>query len=267
MRIILPVLLLLTTSCSSTSSYNESAFQYEYNEQLVAEKPIKKIVLATENLGAPAPSHLRVGQRRTRHMAKEYLEDNGYVILPDYHFDNAWKQSLRTYGSAYDPTTGKIDTNSWRAAMITTAKAIRDNTDADAIVFVDVFEHETSHGYGMKHYARFYGVNRKPALKGPGSGVPIDFDWYQPIKAASVMVTIYDINLNRVFISRGGIDTLYAIDMKSSNPKFIRKKKLVDSEDHIEEALELAFHPFIIMDGYPGPERKVIENKETVENN
>ncbi len=81
------------------------------------------------------------------------------------------------------------------------------------------------------------------------------------------MVTIYDINLNRVFISRGGIDTLYAVDMKSSNPKFIRKKKLVDSEDHIEEALELAFHPFIIMDGYPGPERKIIENKEAAENN
>ena len=112
MRIILSVLLFLTVSCSSTSSYNESAFKYEYNEQLVAEKPIKKIVLATENLGAPAPSYLRAGQRRTRHMAREYLEDNGYVIVPDYHFDNAWKQSLRTYGSAYDPTTGKIDTDS-----------------------------------------------------------------------------------------------------------------------------------------------------------
>lgn len=256
MRIILSVLLFLTVSCSTSSSFNESVFEYEYNDALVAEKPVKKIVLATENLGAPTPSYLQAGQRRTRYIASEYLEDNGYTILPDYHFDNAWKQALRTYGSAYDPTTGKIDTDSWRAAMIVTATSIRDNTDADAIVFVDVFEHEVSHGYGMKHYARFYGVNRKPALKGPGSGVPIDFDWYQPIKAASVMVTIYDVNLNRVFISRGGIDTLYAIDIKSSNPKFIRKKKLLDDEDDIEEGIELAFHPFIPMDDYPGPVRE-----------
>lgn len=256
MRIILSALLFLTVSCSSTSSHNASVFDYQYDEALVIEKPIKKIVLATESLGAPPPSHLRVGQRRTRHMAKEYLEKHGYTILPDYHFDNAWKQSLRSYGSPYDPTTGRIDTNAWRAAMITTATAVRDNTDADAIVFVDVFEHEVSHGYGMKHYARFYGVNRKPDLKGPGTGVPMDFDWYQPIKAASVMVTIYDTQLNRVFSSRGGIDTLYAVDIKSSNPKFVRKKKLVDSEGHVEEGLELAFHPFIPMKGYPGPDRK-----------
>lgn len=253
MRIIVAIVLFLTVSCSSTSSYNESVFEYVYDEKLVAEYPIKKIVLATESLGAPPPSHLRSGQRRTRHMAQEYLEDNGYIVLPSYHFDNAWKQALRTYGSAYDPTTGKIDTNSWRAAMITTATEVRDNTDADAIVFVDVFEHETSHAYGMKHYARFYGVNRKPSLKGPGSGVPIDFDWYQPIKAASIMVTIYDVKLNRVFISRGGVDTLYAVDIKSSNPKFVRKKKLLDDEDQVQEGLELAFHPFIPMDDYPGP--------------
>jgi hypothetical protein len=237
-------------------------FDYQYEDQLVNETPIKKIVLATESLGAPPPSYLRTAQRHTRHMAKEYLEDHGYVVLPSYHFDNAWKQALRSYGNPYDPTTGKIDSNAWRAAMITTATSVRDNTDADAIVFVDVFEHEVSHAYGMKHYARFYGVNRKPSLKGPGTGVPMSFDWYQPIKAASVMVTIYDVNLNRIFASRGGIDTLYAVDIKSSNPKFVRKKKLIDSENHIEEGLELAFHPFIPMSKYPGPtpeEKKRIE--------
>ncbi len=255
MRIILSILLFLTVSCSSTSSYNDSVFPYQYDEKKVAEQPIKKVILATESLGIPPPSYLRTGQRRTRHMAKQYLLDHGFIVLPDYHFDNAWKQSLRTYGSAYDPSTGRIDSGAWRAAMITTGQAVRENTDADAIIFVDVFEHETSHGYGMKHYARFYGINRRPSLKGPGSGVPLDFEWNQPIKAASVMVTIYDINLNRIFASRGGIDTLAAIDMKSSNPSFIRKKKLLDDEDDIEKGLELAFHPFIVMKNYPGPSR------------
>ena len=71
----------------------------------------------------------------------------------------------------------------------------------------------------------------------------------------ALMVTIYDIKLNRIFTSRGGIDTLEAVDMKRSNPAFIRRKKLLKSEDHIEEGIELAFHPFILMDDYPGKEQ------------
>ncbi len=256
MRIILFVgvaLILSTiTSCSSSGGYNPTVFDYGYDQERIASKPIKKVILAPVSMGAPAPSYLQKRERKVKAMVKNYLESNGYQILPNYHFENAWKQASRTYGNVYDPSTGKIDVNAWRGAMITTGEILREQTEADAIIFADLFEHDVQHSNSMKHYARWYGVTRKPALQGAGSGVPIDFDWSQRIKAASLMVTIYDISLTRVFSSRGGIDTLYAVDLKRSNPAFVRRKSLLKSEDHIEEGIELAFHPFITMKKYPG---------------
>lgn len=255
MRIILLVTLTLIscfiTACGTTS-YNPTVFNYEYQQQLIADKPIKKVVLAPINLGVPAPSYLRKGELKSRAMVKAYLKANGYEVLPNYHFENARKQASRTYGDVYDPSTGKIDAKAWRGTMITIGEKIRENTDADAIIFADIFEHNVQHGHGMKHYARWYGVTRKPALQGIGDGVPLDFNWGQQIKAASVMITVYNTDLVPVFTSRGGIDTLEAIDLKHSTPSFVRSKKILKNKNHIQEGIELAFHPFIEMKKYPG---------------
>ncbi|MCP3906630.1 MAG: hypothetical protein GY712_01260 [Oceanicoccus sp.] len=260
MRIILLAALALTlsfvVSCSSSGGYNPTVFEYRYNQEKIAAKPIKKVILAPVSMGIPAPSYLRKREGKVKAMVRDYLESNGYEILPNYHFENAWKKASRTYGTVYDPSTGKIDMNAWRGAMITTGELLREQTEADAIIFADLFEHEVQHSNSMKHYARWYGVTRKPALKGSGSGVPLDFNWSRNIKAASLMVTIYDINLTPVFSSRGGIDTLYAVDLKRSTPAFVRRKSLLKSEGHIEEGIQLAFHPFIIMEDYPGKEEE-----------
>ena len=264
MRIILlaitSLIIILSTACSSNGGYNPTVFAYEYDQPQTANKRYKKVILAPVSLGAPPPSYLEKGQRKVRGMVRDYLKSNGYEILPNYHFENAWKTASRTYGDVYDPTTGKIDMNAWRGAMVTTGEIIRKQTDADAIVFADVFEHDIQHSPSMQHYARWYGVTRKPALRGSGTSVPIDFNWTQQIKAASLLITIYDSDLKRVFTSRGGMDTLYEVDTKSSSPSFVRRKKMLKSDGNIEEGIELAFHPFITMDDYPGKEET--EGKE-----
>jgi hypothetical protein len=256
LSLIIAVSTSLISSCSSTSSYNPTVFEYNYAADKVAAKPIKKVILAPVSLGAPPPSHLLKKQPRVRAMVRDYLISNGYEILPNYHFENAWQQASRTYGNVYDPTSGKINVNAWRGAMITTGQILREQTEADAIIFADLFEHEIQHSHSMQHYARWYGVTRKPALQGSGDGVPLGFDWGQNIKAASLMVTVYDTDLNRIFTSRGGIDTLFAVDLKRANPSFVRRKKMLKSEDNIEEGIELAFHPFITMKKYPGEKAK-----------
>lgn len=253
MRIILLATLSLLVSCGVTSSiYNPTVYEYGYNVEAVKASPVRKIVLAPISLSAPPPSYLRKGDRKIKAMVKDYLTSNGYQVLPSYHFENAWKQAARTYGNVYDPNSGKVDVNAWKGAMITAGEILREQTDADAIVFADVFEHKVQHSASMQHYARWYGVTRKPAFKGRNDGIPVGFEWTKEIAAASVLITIYDVNLNRIFSSRGGIDTLYAVSLKSANPTYVRRKKLLDNNDHIEEGIELAFHPFIPMAKYPG---------------
>lgn len=240
----------LISGCGSTASYNPTVFPYEIDKEKINARGIKKVIVAPTALSIPAPSHLKTGDRKTKALVREYLESKGYEVLPSYQFENAWKQASRTYGDVYDPSTGKVNSKSWRAAMYTVGEKLRAETDADAIVFADVFEHEVSHGAGLQHHARWYGVTRKPSLRGTG-GVPQDFNWAENIKAASLTITIFDIDLNRVFTSRAGIETLEEIDLKKSTPAFTRKKKLLKKNDLIEDAIALAFHPFIPVKNYP----------------
>lgn len=245
--------LLALGACSTTTS-NSTVFPYQIDQEALAQQPVKRIVVATANFsGEPTRQYLQSGARRINAMVKEHLSRNGYELVPDYVFDNAWNQAIRTYGNMYDPTTGRVDPDTWRAVMITTATALRERGDIDAIVFADVIEHDVQHSFGMQHYARWWGVTRKPALQGPGDGVPADFDWGQQIKGASLWVNIYSMELEPLFSSRGGLDVLQAIDMKMSNPAFVRRKKLLDNSANLEEGIALAFHPFIPMKKYPGP--------------
>lgn len=253
MRIILIVLCLLTISCASPpEGRNATSYDYYINEELIAEKPIKKVILAPQPLGAPVLSHLRIGEKRVKNEVADYLKSNGYEVMPDYHFKNAWNQAKRTYGDPFDPTTGRIDQETWRRVMIVTGQTLRDQTDVDAIVFADIIEHPAQHGPTNKHYARWFGVTRKPNLVGTGDSISADFDWSQEVKVASLKVTIYDRNLANIFTSFGGIDVTQGIDMRSSTPSFIRRKKILKSDGFIEEGIEIGFHPFIVMDDYPG---------------
>lgn len=249
------LIIILLAACSSTSSYNSTVFNFEYDQPETAEKTYKKVIIAPVSFGIPSPSYLDKSQRKVKRMVKDYLESNGYTILPNYHFENAWKKSKRTYGDVYDPSTGKMNVNAWRNAMISIGETLREQTDADAIIFADLMEHKVQHSNSLQHFARWYGVSRKPAFKGLGDSVPMGFNWTQEIKAASLLVNIYDVDLKRIFTSRGGIATLHAVDMKSSTPSFVRRKKLLKNNNHIEEGIELAFHPFIVMEDYPEAEK------------
>lgn len=257
MRIILILITFLVvsviTSCATQNFDNDTVFPYDYNDTLAARKPIKKVIVAPVSLGVPAPSYLEFKQRKIREMVADYLRDNGFTVLPNYEFENAWLQASRTYGNIYDPTTGRIDANAWRATMAIVGERLREQTDADAIVFADLFTHDAQHSSGFSHYARFYGVARKPVIKGGATSLPAEFNWGETVKAVSLMVTVYTVDLERLFTSRGGIDTLDEIDSRRATPSFVRRKNFLKSENFVEEGIELAFHPFIKMDNYPAP--------------
>lgn len=251
LRIILLAVTVLLAACSS-NSYNPTVFPYQINNDLLQQKPPKKLVIATANVsGEPTRYHLQKASQHIDEMTKKYLEANGYQIAPSYLFENAWNQAVHTYGDLYDPTTGRVDPNTWRAVMVTTAKTLHDTTDIDAIVFTDVIERDAAHDVGMDHLAQWDGVSRKPGTASAGSeGVSTDFNWSQPVKVATLVVTIYSTSLDGLFTSRGGLDTLQVIDTKNT-PMYVRRKKILDNDTNIEQGIRLAFHPFIKIKDYP----------------
>lgn len=248
--IILP--LIFTAACS-TVSHNPSVYKYYIAKDKLKEKSIKKVAIASINVsGEPTRSILKDGADKIDGMVKDYLKSHDINVVPQHVFENAWQQAVFSYGNYYDPTTGKVDRMTWQQVMAATMQHLQTNSDIDAIVFTDVIEHDIQHSGSQKHYARWYGVNRPPATQGPTSSVSTDFNWNQLVKGASLIVTIYRPDGTPLFSSRGGLEPLHAIDSRKSQKSFVRRKKILKKTTHIQEGIELAFHPFITMKKYPG---------------
>ncbi len=255
MRFIWLALCALLAACS-TVSYNPTVYPYHMDEEALEANPPKTLLLASVNVsGEPTLSMLRKAAPKIDEEVLDRLKSQGYKIAPTHLFDNAWNQALYTYGDFYDPTSGKVDRRNWQAVMANTLSTLKVVGGVDAVVFTDLIAHDVQHSSGMNHYARWYGVTRKPATQGAGSGVPVDFNWSQPVKAASLIVTIYDLNGRPLFASRGGIDTLSAIDMRKPHLGFVRRDKVLKNTSFIEEGVALALHPLIPMDRYPGKKK------------
>ena len=248
--------LCIFTACSNTHrEFNPTTPKYQINSEALQKKPLKKLIIATANLsGEPTRYHLQSAAVRIDESVKKYLQEHGYQIVPSYLFENAWTQAIRTYGNMYDPTTGKVDPQTWRAVIVTTFKTLQQTTDADGIVFADVISLNSAHDVGLDHLAQWDGVRRKPAYTSSTAEMPEDFDWAQNVEVASLAVTIYSIDGEGLFSSRGGLDTLQEINTKNK-PTFVRRKHILENDSNIEEGIEIAFHPFIKMQSYPGDEK------------
>ena len=103
----------------------------------------------------------------------------------------------------------------------------------------------------MNRVTRFDGVTRKPAVQGAGSGVTAEFDWSRPVAAATMRISWFNINLERVFSGDGGMDVTDAVDTRSGTA-FVRRRDVLENENHVDEGIAIALHPIIQMEKWPG---------------
>ena len=251
-RILLTAALLVIAACSSSPTYNPTVFDYEIDRGSLTQQPIKSVVITHINLGGPSRRYLQEHEARIDKMVTDYLEDNGFRIIPSRAFEQKWRTATRIYGDVFDPTTGSMNQKAFIQSMVAVRDELRQNERPDAIVFTDLLEQEVPFSAGLQHIARWHGVSRKPTLQGPGDGVSADFDWSRPARAASLWINIYNMELNRVFSSIGGLDMTDAIDTRSSSGRFVRRRSILENRAFLQEGIELAFHPFIVMKDYPG---------------
>ncbi len=252
-RILLIVAAVILTACASRGGLNPVMPAYQYKAEAIQQHPIKKVVIASANVsGEPTRYYLQNAAGRVDEMVKNYLQKHGYTVAPNYVFENAWAQAVRTYGDMYDPTTGKVDPATYRAVMLTAFKTIQESSDIDAVIFTDVVEVSTAHNVGLDHLAQWDGISRKPKTISAGTtAITEGFNWNQTIRGATLVITVYTSALEGVFSSRGGLDVLEGIDTKGGDTSFSRRKRPLDTDDNVQEGIEIAFHPFIKMKGYP----------------
>lgn len=251
-RFYILVIATLLTACAGTPTYNPTTFPFEINEERLAAKPIKTVVIPHVNLGAPSRKYLEKEAPRIDGLVSAYLKDNDYKVIPQREFEQLWNTAERAYGNPVDPTSGKLNMSTFAKIMESVRDQMQKKFKLDAFVFTDLVELEVPFSGGLKHLARWDGVSRKPSLQGPGTGVSADFDWGQSAAVASLQVTVFDMELRRVFVSRGGLEATDAIDTRSSSGRYTRRRNMLENENHLAEGIQLAFHPLIEMKAWPG---------------
>ena len=245
-------LALALAGCSGAPTYNPTTFAYQLDQEKLDAATIRTVVIPHVNLGPKSRNYLEKEAPRIDAKVSAYLKENGYKVLPQRKFQQHWNTAVRVYGNPVDPTTGRVNRKTFSQIMHSVRDELRKSSKLDAFVFTDIVELQTSFSGGLKHLARWDGVSRKPSLQGPGNAVSADFDWNMQAAVASIQVTIYDMELHPLFSSRGGMDATEAIDTRSSAGRYIRRRNILENDNHVMEGIQLALHPFIEYADWPG---------------
>jgi len=239
------------SSCATTREYNPTTSPNELKADVLAKGPIKNVVIANVNIGSPSRNYVERSEAMIDGRVAAYLKSNGYNVLPQREFAQRWENAKLIYGDPVDPTTGRVNTKTFIQMIQAVRDEMLERTQVDAIMFTDLIEHDVVVGGGMNHVARFHGVTRKPPLKGAGDGVSADFDWGAAVAAISIQISIYDKDLDQLFVGIGGIDLSDAIDTRTGSG-WTRRKDVLENESFIDEGIQLALHPLIKMANWPG---------------
>lgn len=244
----------LLAGCSGTPTYNPTTFAYHIDTGKLAADPVKTVVIAHVNRGTPSRNYLEKHEARIDAALTAYLKDNGFKVLPQRTFAQHWNTAVRAFGNPVDPTTGRLNDRTFAQIMVSVRDQMNKGGRLDAFIFTDILEFQVPFSGGLKHLARWDGVTRKPSLQGPGNAVSADFDWNMQAAVASLQVAIYNMDLETLFVGRGGMDATEAIDSRSSKGRYIRRRNILENETHVMEGIQLALHPFVPFKDWPGKE-------------
>ena len=231
-------------SPASSAEAAVTAFKAQLDPRLSDKAQFQRLMIATVNLGKPSRAYIAEHEQKIDLMVEERLREAGYEVVSNDVFAEGWLEGVRAWGEPYNPTTGKLNQNAFVGVLQTAMKYVKDNSQAQAVVFTNLEETQEYFSPAGNHVARFLGVTRKPASRG-GEGVSAGFDWIQGVDAVSLYVTVLDMTMAAVFKGAGGIEITETLDLKGSTPRWARSKKVLDNEDFIEEGINLALYPWI----------------------
>ena len=231
--------------------YNATTPSNVFEQALFDQLDSKVVVIANVNLGAPSRNYLKKREAFVDTRVQEYLENAGYEVRPQREFAQRWNNAILIYGDPIDPTTGRVNQKSFIQIVQAVRDQLREQTDIGSIIFTDIIEKDVYYEQGLNRVTRFDGVTRKPAVQGAGSGVTAEFDWSRAVAAATMRIAWFNMDLQRLFSGEGGMEVTDAVDTRSGTA-FVRRRDVLENENHIDEGIAIAFHPVIEMRNWPG---------------
>lgn len=235
----------------SGSGYNPTTPKNAIDANAIQIADIKRVVIADVNLGSPSRKYLRKRESAVDAIIAEALERNGWEVVSPREFTQRWRNAVSMHGDPVDPTTGRVNSRTFSRIVNTVKDQMMASSNIDALVFTDLLEKDVYFVQGVNRIARWDGVTRKPPTQGGGTGVSVNFNWSVPVAATTIRISVFNRDLERMFVGEGGIALNEAVDTRSGTG-FVRRREILGNETHIREGVALALHPLFPMKNWPG---------------
>lgn len=252
----LAICMALLNACASGGSvsgsgYNPTTPKNAIDANAIQIADIKRVVIADVNLGSPSRKYLRKRESAVDAIIAEALERNGWEVVSPREFTQRWRNAVSMHGDPVDPTTGRVNSRTFSRIVNTVKDQMMASSNIDALVFTDLLEKDVYFVQGVNRIARWDGVTRKPPTQGGGTGVSVNFNWSVPVAATTIRISVFNRDLERMFVGEGGIALNEAVDTRSGTG-FVRRREILGNETHIREGVALALHPLFPMKNWPG---------------
>ncbi|EHQ57611.1 hypothetical protein OMB55_00013470 [gamma proteobacterium HIMB55] len=235
----------------SGSGFNPTTPKNAIDTDAIQAANIKRVVIADVNLGSPSRKYLQKREGDVDAIIAEAFERNGWEVVSPREFTQRWRNAVSMHGDPVDPTTGRVNSRTFSRIINTIKDQMMESSSIDALVFTDLLEKDVYFATGVNRVARWDGVTRKPPTQGGGQGVSVNFNWSVPVAATTVRISIFNSDLERMFVGEGGIALNEAVDTRSGTG-FVRRREILGNETHIREGVALALHPLMPMKNWPG---------------
>jgi hypothetical protein len=235
----------------SGSGFNPTTPKNALDTTAVQSANIKRVVIADVNLGSPSRKYLQKRETTVDAIIADALERKGWEVVSTREFTQRWRNAVSMHGDPVDPTTGRVNSRTFSRIVNTIKDQMMESSNIDALIFTDLLEKDVYFSQGVNRVARWDGVTRKPPTQGGGNGVSVNFNWSVPVAATTIRISIFNRNLERMFVGEGGIALNEAVDTRSGTG-FVRRREILGNETHIREGVAVALHPLFPMKNWPG---------------
>jgi hypothetical protein len=226
--------LLLMQGCAQNVVYHK----YEYDRAAQERMGDKKVVaLAPPGLLAQEHPHAFLYPVIEREITV-YLERAGYKVLPQQDFIDAWEASVAKVGGIYNSKTGQFDESQANRSFQLTFDALRKRHDAAAFV-LPVIAYENLPLKNFYEAGSWDGVVRRVPIEGGG------FGRWKSMPVMSLTARIFNTDGTLLLSSQGGIDFIGKTKSGFTETALVNREPDEFSVEYIQEAIQVAFHPFI----------------------
>ena len=188
-------LMLFCVGCATTTPYDpfvKSEDEIKSSISVLAMKPIRLAEFSRKDEVAA----------RYEMLITEQLESAGFTVIPSNEFSAIWDPMVEQVGGLFDPVTGESDPDKVKAVHEHTLNELRAKFSVNGFVAPRIDVAKAS-WYGNS--ATWDGVKDETTGKGGFWASLAAANYQGSVPALSLIVPIFDINGDPVYVGRGGI--------------------------------------------------------------